>query len=194
MVIRLLLGVAVAALPMLAGADESPTTSPGDPGVELQTVIESYSKHSGKKFIVDPRARATVVVAGLDANRLTYAQLLTVLSVNGFASYREGDVIVVVPDASARQMPVPVFTAANFKAEDGEWVTLLTTPKNACAAHLVPLLRPMMPQAAHLAASLQNNSLVVVDHADNVKRIADLIDKLDRASPAGRGCEEAPKK
>jgi len=193
MVNRVLLGAIAAALPLLAAGAESSAASSGDAGVELTTILDSYSKHSGKKLIIDPRVRAQVPLAGLDPNRLTWPQLLTVLSALNFAAYQQGDTIVVAPDVAARQFPVQVFTDTKFKAEDGEWVGLFVTPKNACAAWLVPVLRPMMPQAAHLAAATQQNTLIIVDHADNVRRIADMVDKLDRATPAGRGCDESKK-
>ncbi len=72
-------------------------------------------------------------------------------------------------------------------------MTLLVRPKNACAPQLVPVLRPLMPQRAHMAADTQSGTIILNDSAGNVRRIADIIEKLDRAAPAGRGCEE-PKK
>ena len=182
---------AALALPLLAAAQGSSESAAGSTGTELADVITAYAKRNGKKVIIDPRVRQVVTVAGLDANRLNYEQLLAVLAVHQFAAYEDGDLLIVGPDANARQFPTSVFTDAKFKAENDEIVTLLQTPKNACAVQLVPILRPMMPQAAHLAATPQANSLVIVDRAVNVRRIADIMDKIDRATPAGRSCEDS---
>jgi general secretion pathway protein D len=69
-----------------------------------------------------------------------------------------------------------------------EIVTLVVQAKNACAAQLVPVLRPMMPQAAHLAAEVQSNSLIISDRSSNARRIAVLFEKLDQATSGKRDC------
>jgi general secretion pathway protein D len=194
MQIRTMLAVACAALPLLAAAQESTSSKTSGDANELGNVIASYAKRSGKKFVLDARTRASVDLAGLDANKLTYDELLTVINVNMFVAYTDGDVTVVVPDSAARQVPSPVFTDPKFTAHDGELVTLLMTPKNACAPQLVPVLRPMMPQAAHLAAEMVSNTLIINDRAINVRRIAELVRDLDRAAPEGKRCDMTMKK
>jgi len=191
-VMRMLTLIAVAALPLAVAAQESPSrestgSAPG-PYLELIDIIQSFSKRTGRKFNIDPRVRAIPMYAGIDPNKITYEQLLATFSVHGFASIVQDDVVIVVPDASARQLPTPVQTSANFKAVDDEWVTLLLSPRKACAPQLVPILRPLMPQAAHLAADPHSNSLVLVDRAVNVRRVADLIDKLDTAATGKQSC------
>ena len=98
-------------------------------------------------------------------------------------------VVSVVPDANARQLPVPVYSDLKFKAADDELVNVLLTLKNACSGQLVPVLRPLMPQAAHLAADIQSNTLIIDDRAANVRRIGEMTERLDRAAPAGQKCQ-----
>ena len=49
---------------------------------------------------------------------------------------------------------------------------------------MVALLRPLMPQQAHIAAHGGSNSLLVADRAGNIERIAALIRRIDVASDA----------
>ncbi|MBC8025730.1 MAG: hypothetical protein H7Y89_07050 [Steroidobacteraceae bacterium] len=186
---RTLIITAVAALPLLCGAQEAASKSSED-GMELADVIARYAKRSGKKFIVDPRVRAMGGLIGIDADKINYEQLLALAHVHMFVMVPTGDLIVVMPDANARQMPSPVYTDLKFKALDDEWVTLLLTAKNACTANLVPILRPLMPQAAHLAANPYSNQIIVSDRAVNARRIAGLIERFDAAAPGGRGCQD----
>src|SRR6185312_9036769 len=115
------------------------------PDIEIGDLIARYAKRSGKQFIVDPRVRAQVSLARIDPDRIGYDKLLAILAVNMFVAVPQGDWIVVVPDANARQLPTPVFTDRNFKAgAPDEIVTLVLTPKNICAPQAVPVLRPLM--------------------------------------------------
>jgi general secretion pathway protein D len=186
---------AVLALPVMASSAE-PSGSPcvaaasasQDYGIAMIDLIDKVAKRTGKQFIVDPRVRAVVAKAGLDLEKVDYAKLLAILTIHQFAAYESNGVVKVLPDASARQLPIPVTTEIPSSALDDEYVTVMITAKNMCAAQAVPVLRPLMPQAAHMAAFVQSNSLIISDHAANARRIVDMVERLDKASPAGQKC------
>lgn len=195
MKLRMTFGVlALLMLPAFAPAQESAPTrdskSTRDDGTPMTQIIERFAKRTGKQIIIDPRVRASVDVAGIDLDQVTWDQLLAILDVHNFAAVEHGGLITVMPDANARQFATPVYTDLRFKAADYELVTLLVEVKNACAAQLVPVLRPLMPQVAHMAAVVQTNTLILSDDAVNVRRIAQLVEQLDRAAPAGQKCKE----
>ena len=175
-----------------AASRESATSAASGPEIELADLIARVAKRTGKQFIIDPRVRQQISLAALDIDRIDYQRLLAILNVFQFAAYPTAGVIVVVPDAAARQMPTAVTTEVAAKTPDDEWVTVLIQGKCVSAAQSVPVLRPMMPQAAHLAATLQTNSLMIVDHAANARRIIDLFERLDKQAVAGKqGCWDA---
>lgn len=175
--------------PAWAMAQESSKASGGG-DIEMTELIERFAKRSGKQFVIDPRVRAQVPLAGIDANQINYAQLLTILDVHGFAIADIGGLLAVMPDANSRQFPAPTYTDTRFKASDSEIVTLLQQQKKTCAAHLVPVLRPLMPQAAHMAAVPQTNTLIINGHAADVRRVANLAQELDsRGNGEAANCE-----
>lgn len=183
---RLLAACLLAALPLAASAQDSAKTSSG--GVELTDLVARVAKRTGKKIVLDPRARAQVMLAGLEPGDVNYEQLLAILDVHQLAATESGGIVVIAPDTNARQFPSPTYTDAGFKAPDHEIVSLLVTPKKVCAAQLVPVLRPLMPQAGHLAAEVQTNTLIINDRAINVRRIAEMIGELDKRSPGKADC------
>ena len=185
----LAIGVAVAlALPLAAAAQDSMTPSStassraASSDIDLGELISRYAKRTGKSFIVDPRVHAQVPLAGMDPDRIGYDRLLAILAVNQYAAVAQGDWIVVVPDANARQLPAPVYTDRNFKGGAPDDIgTLILTVKNVCAAQTVPVLRPLMPQSAHMAAYPDTNTLILNDHVSNLHRLVTVIEALERA-------------
>ena len=169
----------LAAISAVAMAQDTSKSS-GAAGADIQEVLTKFAKRNHRQIVIDPRVRAQVPLAGLDAGDLTYDQLLAVLNVHQLAVVNAGGLIAVVPDANARQIPSPIYTEVDFKSPDYEIVNLLVTPGKVCAAQLVPVLRPLMPQAAHLAAEIQTNTLVINDRAVNARRITALVQKLDQ--------------
>lgn len=193
MKIHLAAGIAaMLALPVLAPAQDTSAGSKTlrDDGADIVDIIQRFAKRTGKKVVIDSRVRGNVDLAGIDPNQVNWEQLLAILDVNFYAAVDLNGIVSIVPDANARQFSTPVFTDTNFKGADHEIVTLLVEVKNACAAQLVPVLRPLMPQAAHMAAYPPNNTIILNDDASNVRRIAQLIGELDRAAPAGQKCKE----
>ena len=180
--IGLLAAMSVSAL----AQDSSFKSSSG--GHDIVELISRYAKRANKQVIIDPRVKASVPLAGIDPNNLSYEQLLAILDVNEMVAYEVGGIISIVPDASARQLPTPVYEDVRFKALDHEVVTLLVQTKNVCANHLVPVLRPLMPQAAHLAAEIQTSTLIINDHAANARRIAELVSQLDKHGSGKKDC------
>jgi general secretion pathway protein D len=182
-----MMACALVSLPIAAQAAESSKTEPGG-GIDVSDLIARVARRSGKQFVIDPRVRAQIPLAGIEPEQISYEQLLAVLEVHQFAVTEAGGILAVVPDANARSRPAPVHTDARFQAADYELVTLLSQPKNLCAAFLVPVLRPLMPQSAHLAAEIQSNTLIINDRAVHVRRIAAMIEQLDRRATGKKDC------
>jgi general secretion pathway protein D len=161
--------------PAVAQVSSSSTTA----GTPLVQIIEAVSKKSGKSFIVDPRVSGNATLVGLDPSKVTYPELLTILQVHGYVAVESGDLVRIVPDAQGRSSPTPVI-GANDKRADAEIVTRVFKVKSLPAAQLVPILRALLPQSAHLAAFPCTNELVVVDSYGNVRRIENIVASMDK--------------
>lgn len=160
------------------GESESKALPQAENGVPLERLIATVAKKTGKKFVVDPRVHANVVLVGQEPSEITYPQLLTVLEVYGYIGVDDGGYVRILPDANARQEPIPTITSKDTRPAS-EVVTQVITVKYISAAQLVPILRPMLPQYAHLVALPASNSLVVVDRFANVRRIEAVVRSLD---------------
>jgi general secretion pathway protein D len=152
-------------------------------GTDLIQLLEQVAPRLKKRFIVDPHARTEVLVVNLDPKRMTYDDLQAILSVHGFVATDEAHGIVrIVPDERARQLPMPILEGAS-KLGPEEMVTQRIDAGSLTAAQLVPILRPLLPQYAHLVAHPETNSLIVVARHANVKMIESIVGDL-RSRPA----------
>jgi type II secretory pathway component GspD/PulD (secretin) len=169
-----------------ARADTAPAPSSSesaDTGIPLAKIIQGVAKRTGKKFLIDPRVHAQVQLIGQDVSSITYGDLLSILMLNGYTAVDEGGYIMVLPDAGGRTLPVPQAVSARETFPDAMVVSKVIPVKNMPAAFLVPILRPLLPQQAHLAAAYCSNAILMVDTYANVKRIESLIESLDTGTP-----------
>ena len=170
------------------GQTDSPTAAtesarPSDAGVSIERLLAIVAKKTGKKFVLDPRVHASVVLVGQDPSELNYPELLTVLEVYGYVAVDDGKLVRILPDANVRTQAIPTITSGDTRL-GSEWVTEVIAVKNLPAPQLVALLRPMVPQAGHLVAVPATNSLIITDRFANVRRLEGLIRTLDAAEPA----------
>ena len=146
---------------------------------DINALVSEVAEVTGKSFVVDPRVKGTITVISskaLSASEL-YELFLGVLSVNSFAAVPSGNTIKIVPDVNAKQFGVPVDVNLSSKGE--ALVTRVIRLENTSAVDMVPILRPMMPQFAHLAAVAGANALVLSDHANNIEALTQIVAQLD---------------
>ncbi len=148
----------------------------GCDGIDLKDVLSQVAASSGRKFILDPRVVACVRIVPVPQN-VTYADLLTILRVHGYMAVEVGGFVNILPESLARQSPTRLVQRDDRNIPDDEWVTRVITV-NGNAPQLVPILRPMMPMSAHLAASADLNKLIIFDTYANVRRMTEVIRAL----------------
>jgi general secretion pathway protein D len=158
------------------------TITPAFRDAELTEIIDAVATITGKTFIIDPRVRAQVTIRS--STPMTpdafYQVFLSILQVHGFVAVPSGDVIKIVPDANARQMPGNDLPGS-VNSESDEVVTQVIQVRNINAAQLVPVLRPLIPQNGHLVAYPASNMLIISDRANNISRIMRIVQRLDQA-------------
>jgi general secretion pathway protein D len=169
------------AIPAAVPAQSQGAITPNYKDADLGQIIEAVSAVTGKNFIVDPRVRAQVTM--LSSTPMSpaafYEAFLSILQVHGFVAVPSGDVIKILPDANARQVPALDLPSSVSSTSD-EIVTQVFAVRNVSAAQLVPILRPLIPQYGHLAAYPASNMLIISDRAANVNRIARIIQRIDQ--------------
>lgn len=160
-------------------AAQSPNLFPGLPTVALEPLLQRVGRAANKKFLLDGRVNPQIYLAGVDANDVTYPLLLSILRANSLAVVEIEGRLNVIPMFEVRfYAAMTANDEANIAAD--EWRTRVLQVTNIEAAQLVPVLRPLLPQSAHLAAFPASNSLIIMDRYANLKRITEIVRTLDK--------------
>jgi general secretion pathway protein D len=171
-----------AAPPARPQPQDGPTITPNYKDADLSQIIQAVAEVTGKNFIIDPRVNAKVTM--LSATPMSpaafYEAFLSVLQVYGYVAVPAGKVIKIIPNTDQRQVPANDLPTS-VSATSDEIVTQVVSLKNVSAAQLVPMLRPLMPQYAQLAAYAAGNMLIISDRASNVNRLMRIIARIDES-------------
>ncbi|MDE2201141.1 MAG: type II secretion system secretin GspD [Burkholderiaceae bacterium] len=183
-----------------ASAASSQNGNPGDEvslnfvNADLDSVVKAVGQATGKNFIVDPRVKGTVNL--VTEKPVTRAQALeslgSILRMQGYAIVEGNGFTKVVPEADAKLQGSP--TSVGYAGSRGgeQVVTQVFRLQHESANNLVPVLRPMIAPNNTITAYPANNTLVITDYADNLRRIGRIIASID--TPAAGETELIPLK
>ncbi|HEX3381839.1 MAG TPA: type II secretion system secretin GspD [Paraburkholderia sp.] len=151
---------------------------------DIDQVAKAIGAATGKTIIVDPRVKGQLNL--VSENSVPEDQALktlqSALRMQGFALVQDHGVLKVVPEADAKLQGVPTYVGNAPTARGDQVVTQVFTLRNESANNLLPVLRPLISPNNTVAAYPANNTIVVTDYADNVRRIAQIIAGVDSAA------------
>lgn len=153
---------------------------------DIDQVAKAIGAATGKTIIVDPRVKGQL---NLVAERpvpedQALKTLQSALRMQGFALVQDHGVLKVVPEADAKLQGVPTYVGNAPQARGDQVITQVFELRNESANNLLPVLRPLISPNNTVTAYPANNTIVVTDYADNVRRIAQIIAGVDNAAGA----------
>jgi len=153
---------------------------------DIDDVLRFLATASGKIVFKDPSVQTQVTIRNESQIKVSEAIKIiqTLLSLKGYALVEDENSIIVKPKAQAGQGNTPVSIGKDLASiPTGKQVITHIFPLSTVdAVKLREELAPLFPQggSATILANGDTNSLIVVDEADNVRRIGQIINQVDR--------------
>lgn len=153
---------------------------------DIRAFIQDAARVTGRTFIIDPRVQGKVsVVTDKPLSRTEYLEVfLSTLRANG---------LVAVPTTGGAFRVQPVDTAASQPGRVGtrgsssnSFVTEVFRLQTIDATSATETIRPLVSREGSVTANRSGNAVVVADYADNIRRIRELIGRIDRDSATTR--------
>ena len=153
-------------------------------GVEIKEFINTIAKMIGKTIITDPKVRGTVNIqspAELTSDEL-YEIFLVQLGINGFSVVdTKNGILKVVPSQGAKLEGTELLEGSQISNSEA-LVTRVVEVRNVNANQLAATLRPLIdPRLGIIAAYDTSNVILITDRSSNVRRLSQIISKVDQA-------------
>ena len=153
---------------------------------DIRAFIGDAAKVTGRTFIIDSRVQGKVtVVTDHPLSRSEYFEIfLSTLRANG---------LVAVPTSNGAFRIQPVDNAASQPSRVGtngamrnSYVTEIIRLRSIDAASALETVRTLVSPQGSVSANRGGNSLVIVDFADNVRRVREVLRRIDTDTAATR--------
>ena len=183
--------IAVGAMLACAGVGAQTAPRSNEPvtlnfaGADIEAVARSMATITGRNVVVDPRVKGTMTLSTERpvAPSVAYDQFLATLRVQGFTVVQSGGLDKIVPEADAKLQGGAETVSNSGDMPRGvagnQIVTQIFKLNYENAANLVPVLRPLISPNNTINVNPGNNSLVITDYADNLRRIGRIVASMD---------------
>jgi general secretion pathway protein D len=193
--------------PATAGPDAASTGAPAQEemipagninfqGVDVSQVLEVYAKLVGRTLLRAGLPSAQIILKTETPLTKTEAieALQAVLSLNGISVVNVGDKFVKVVQSEQAGTAGAAFSedSASQLPDLGAYVTRIVQLKNVKPSEMTPLLTPFAKLPNAVVAFENNGILVLRDNAENVKRMMQMIERVDVSVPAEYISEVVP--
>lgn len=166
----------------LRSNDAEPAVTIDFDQVDIPIFIKFISELTGKNFVIEKGVRGKVTI--ISPNKITvdeaYKVFESVLEVHGFTTVPSGNIIKIVPAASARTKNVEtrLRRGAALDSED-KVVTQLIPLRYAEPDELKKLFAPFISKSSVMVSYPPTRTLIVTDVMSNIKRLLSIARAID---------------
>ena len=169
----------------LAQPAPAPVVKRGEPitlnftNADIEAVARTMATLTGRNVVVDPRVKGTITLTTerpVSAS-VAYNQFLAMLRLQGYTVVDSAGLDKIVPEADAKLQGGAVFSGD--AVGNGQIATQIFKLNFENANNLVPILRPLISPNNTINVNPGNNSLVITDYGDNLRRMAKIIAAMD---------------
>ncbi|MGZ8252510.1 MAG: type II secretion system secretin GspD [Methylophilaceae bacterium] len=152
---------------------------------DIESVVKAIGQITNKNFLMDPRVKGTITITSANPipSALAYQVLLSALRTQGFTAIEGNGMTTILPEADAK-MHFSGTYGANSKVGGDQIITQVFPLKYESATLLVPILKPLISPNNIINAYPSNNTLIITDYAENLKKVSKLIATIDKPSTA----------
>jgi len=179
-------------------AQTAAATKTGEPvtlnfsNAEIEAVARTMASITGFNVVVDPRVKGTLTLVTEKpiSRAAAMNQFLAALRLQGFTMVESAGLYKVIPEADAKLQSAGVSVSENAPAAadlpaGNQISTQIFRLNFESANNMVTVLRPLISPNNTINANPGNNSLVITDYADNLRRLARIIAAMDVANATG---------
>ncbi len=155
-------------------------------GADIESVIKAVGHYTNITFLIDPRVKGTITLVSEKSisKSQAFALLTSALRLQGYAIVSGDGFAKVVPEAEAKLQATPTVVKGQAAPKGDQVATQVFQLNHESAANMVGVLRPLISTNNTINANPGNNTLVITDYADNLKRLSKIIAAMDTPAAA----------
>lgn len=175
-------------------ANVPPPLAPAGGGVninyveaDLYSLLEYFARATGKNFVIadqrDLQGKKVTIISNKPVSPgAAYEAFLSALEVHGLTVVQVGNLYKIIKAQEAQQSPGRPGQGGDIQATD-QYITQIIQFDNISVSDVREIVDNLVSPNAKVLAYAPANTLILTDTGYNIRRIYDIVSKLDIAAP-----------
>ena len=148
---------------------------------DIKKYIKYISELTGKKFIVDAQVTGTVTIYMPQKMSIAeaYNVFNSVLLINGYTTVDLGSVTKIIPTVRAKTEKLSVVFDDQLPKTKNKYITQIIKLRHVLPDELSEIITPLIPVESIVVPHTSSQSLIITDTKENIKKIKQIVKKLD---------------
>jgi general secretion pathway protein D len=155
--------------------------------VELHEVVKRILEEYGENFILpDPKAfkeKITIRTQRKVSGGAAWEAFLNALQVHGYTVVKVGEYYNIIKATDAVQAPLRIRSGTEGIPASDLVITQIIPLSNVSANDVQSIVNALKSKSGNIIVYAPSNTLIITDHAHNVRKIVELLSELDVAAP-----------
>jgi len=175
------LAVFAYSIPPVQASESSEAVGINLDNADIKKYIKYISELTGKKFIVDAQVTGTVTIYMPQKMSIAeaYNVFNSVLLINGYTTVDLGSVTKIIPTDRAKTEKLSVVFDDQQPKTKNKYITQIIKLRNVLPEELSEIITPLIPVESIVVPHKSSQSLIITDTKENIKKIKQIVKKLD---------------
>jgi len=155
--------------------------------VDIKSFIKFVGEITKENYVIDPNVKGTIIIYSKTPIPVDQIDRVfkSILNFYGFAVIKKEGFSLITSISEGRQMARLINIGEIPRDKESEFINQIVTLKHYPSETVSQLITPYLSKAGNVTVDTRTNTLIISDIGENIKKIMEIVEKIDRPSPSG---------
>ena len=153
--------------------------------VDIKTFIKFVGEITKENYVIDPNVKGTITIYSTTPISIDKIDRVfkSILNFYGFTVIKKNDLSLISPIGEGRIRTKFINIGEIPKDKEEEFIVQVIPLKYYPVQTISQIIIPYVTKGAQIAVDTRTNTLIISDIGENIKKIMEIVEKIDRQSP-----------
>lgn len=156
--------------------------------VDIKTFIKFVGDITKENYVIDPNVRGNITIFSTTPIPVDQIDRIskTILNFYGFTVIKEENVSLVVPIGDGKIRTKYINVGEIPKEKEKDYIIQVIPLKYYPVETISQIITPYITKGGQITVDTRTNTILISDIGENIKKIMEIVEKIDQPSPPGQ--------
>jgi len=156
--------------------------------VDIKTFIKFVGEVTKENYVIDPNVRGTITIYSTTPIPVEQIDRVfkAVLNFYGFTVVKKDSLSLISPITDGRIRTKYINVGDIPKDKEEEFIVQVIPLKYYPPETISQIITPYLTKGGQVTVDMRTNTLIISDVGENIKKIMEIVEKIDKPSPPGQ--------